>query len=96
MIRLEQLQWNEISKTLDSLAKFLQRVDIEPEELQRGVVCSDDWQTKFFLSVIKGVKLPEVFLSEQEGYYSIKDRNGNERLVPVSYTHLTLPTICSV
>ena len=28
--------------------------------------------------------------------FSYQDPNGNEMCLPVSYTHLTLPTICSV
>ena len=81
MINFDYMKYNETKVKFNSLKDFLEDVDIEPEELQRGIVCSDDWQSKFFLSVIKGVKLPEVFLSEQEEHYSINDRNGSERLV---------------
>jgi hypothetical protein len=81
MIRLEQLQWNEISKTLDSLAKFLQRVDIEPEELQRGVVCDVEWQSNIFTSIILGIKIPDVYLSAQKEDYNIMGRDGVYKLV---------------
>ncbi len=77
MINFDNMKYNETKVKFNSLKDFLEDVDIEPEELQRGIVCSDDWQSKFFLSVIKGVKLPEVFLSEQEEHYSINDRNGS-------------------
>ncbi len=75
------MKYNTTKVKFSSLVDFLEDVDIEPEELQRGVVCSSEWQSKFFLSVIKGVKLPEVFLSIQDEPYSIKDRIGNEILV---------------
>ena len=33
---------------------------------------------------------------ESKGYLVLFATNGEEALKPVSYTHLTLPTICSV
>lgn len=75
------MRYEQTKVQFNSLPVFLEDVDIEPEELQRGVVCNDEWQSKFLLSVIKGVKLPEVFLSEQDEPYSIKDKRGNEVLV---------------
>ena len=33
---------------------------------------------------------------EKEGYKVSHSENGEDALKPVSYTHLTLPTICSV
>eukprot|EP00969_Alexandrium_andersonii_P231046 10203918-Alexandrium_andersonii.AAC.1 len=39
---------------------------------------------------------PEPFRRTVEHPYTLLSRSGLPRIIPVSYTHLTLPTICSV
>ena len=43
-------------------------------------------------------KIQKIKLDEDDGvsYYEVMLKDGKEKIDPVSYTHLTLPTICSV
>ena len=78
---MKRMKYTELTKSFDNLDKYLKTVDIEPEELQRGFVADQEWQSGLFQSVVWGVKIPDIYLSEQDEDYTIKDRSGNERLV---------------
>ena len=51
---------------------------------------------KNILIVVKDIEKSRQFYRDLFGLDLIVDNNGNMILTAVSYTHLTLPTICSV
>jgi hypothetical protein len=57
--------------TIETLPNELEVIDKEPEELQRGEVCSVEWSQWIIASILIGVRLPKFTWSKQRKPYDI-------------------------
>ena len=68
-------------------------------DYQREYIWRDHHRRRFIESVLLGLPIPMMFVAEIEDDGRLEVVDGAQRiqtLESVSYTHLTLPTICSV